>query len=135
MTVTSVAVATTQFLFGMCNCMVNNDVGTGEFSLVRGILHGFGHAHVRSHVSQGMDWNYITLYVFTTARKSGNILLTYLRALFVRQKAFKYVKRMLPLLRAVVKFCSINRLFTLYVWVFHHFYLFLAQNFTENSES
>ena len=26
-------------------------------------------------------------------------------------KAFKYVKRMLPLFHAVVKFCSINRLF------------------------
>ena len=39
MTVTSVVVATTLFLFGMCNCTVNNDVGTGDFSLVRGILH------------------------------------------------------------------------------------------------
>ena len=28
------------------------------------------------------------------------------------KKAFKYVKKMLPLFRAVVKFCSINRLFT-----------------------
>ena len=27
------------------------------------------------------------------------------------KKAFKYVKRMLPLFRAVVKFCSTNRLF------------------------
>ena len=28
-----------------------------------------------------------------------------------RQKAFRYVKRMLPLFRAEVKFCSTNRLF------------------------
>ena len=28
-----------------------------------------------------------------------------------RKKAFKYVNRMLPLFRAALKFCSINRLF------------------------
>ena len=54
-TVTSVAVATTLFLPSTCNCTVNNDVVTGDFSLVRGILHVCEHAHVRSHVSQGMD--------------------------------------------------------------------------------
>ena len=47
--VTSVAVATTKFLLGMCDCTVDNDVGTGDFSLVLEIL------HVRSHVSQRMD--------------------------------------------------------------------------------
>ena len=31
-----------------------------------------------------------------------------------KKKAFEYVKRMLPPFRAVVKFCSINRLFKLY---------------------
>ena len=44
--VTSVAVATTQFLFRMCDCTVNSDVDMGNFSLVRGILHVCGHAHV-----------------------------------------------------------------------------------------
>ena len=32
-----------------------NDIGTGDFSLVREILHVCGHAHVRSHASPGMD--------------------------------------------------------------------------------
>ena len=44
-TVTCVAVAKMKFPFGMCDCMVNSDVGKGDFSLVRGIL----------HVSPGMD--------------------------------------------------------------------------------
>ena len=39
MTVTSVAVATTKFLFGMCDCTVDSDTQTGEFSLMLGILH------------------------------------------------------------------------------------------------
>ena len=56
------------------------------------------------------------LTLFPTERKSDNTLLTYVKAFFVRQKqekkAFKYVKRMLPLFRAMVKFCSTNRLFT-----------------------
>ena len=51
-TVTSVAIATTKLLFGMCDCMVDSHVGTGYFSLVLVILH----AHVRSHVSPGMGW-------------------------------------------------------------------------------
>ena len=55
MTVTSVAFATTYFLFGICNCTVNNDVGTGDFSLMQGILHVCGFVHVQSHVFQGMD--------------------------------------------------------------------------------
>ena len=46
-----VAVATTKFLFGMCDCTVDSAVGKGDFS----ILHLCGHAHVRSHVSLGMD--------------------------------------------------------------------------------
>ena len=33
-TFTSVAVATTKFLFGMCGCNVGSDVGTYDFSLV-----------------------------------------------------------------------------------------------------
>ena len=55
MKVTSAAVATDKFLFGMCDCTANSDVGTGDFSLVLGNLHVCGHAHGRSHVSQGMD--------------------------------------------------------------------------------
>ena len=54
-TVTSVAVTTTKFLLGMCNCTINSDVDTGDFSLVLRILHVCGHVHVRSLVSQGMD--------------------------------------------------------------------------------
>ena len=46
MTVTSVAVATTTFLFGMYDFIVDSDVGMGDSSLVLGILHGSGHVHV-----------------------------------------------------------------------------------------
>ena len=35
--------------------LIDSDVGTGDFSLVVGILHVCGHAHVQSHVSPGMD--------------------------------------------------------------------------------
>ena len=55
MTVTSVAVGTTKLLLGMCNCTVDCDVGTGNFSLVVESFHMCGHAYVRSHLSQGMD--------------------------------------------------------------------------------
>ena len=55
MTVSIVAVTTTKSLFGMCNCTVDSDVGTGDFSNVQRILHVCGHAHVRLHVPQGMD--------------------------------------------------------------------------------
>ena len=61
----------------------------------------------------------LVLQNFTTARKSGNILLTYLNLFssdthqskkmtfsysdkYRTKEAFKYVKRMLPLFRAVV---------------------------------
>ena len=34
------------------------------------------------------------------------------------EKSFKYIKRVLPLFRVVVKFCSTNRLFTkFFVWL------------------
>ena len=55
MTVTSVTVATTKFLFGMCDCTVDSDVGTEDFSLVLRILHVCGKARVRSHMSPGID--------------------------------------------------------------------------------
>ena len=54
-TVTSVAGATTKFLFGMRDCKVDSDVCTGDFSLVLRILHVFEYTHVRSHVSPGID--------------------------------------------------------------------------------
>ena len=38
MTVTDVVVMTMKFLFGMCNCMVDSNVGKGHFSLVLGLL-------------------------------------------------------------------------------------------------
>ena len=46
MTVTGVAVATTKFLFGMCDCMVDIDVDTGDLALELGTLHVCGHVHV-----------------------------------------------------------------------------------------
>ena len=55
MTVTSVAVAATKFLFGMWDCAVDSDVGTGNFPPALGILYVCGHTHVRSLVSPGMD--------------------------------------------------------------------------------
>ena len=55
MTVTSFAFATMKFLSGMCNCTVDSDLDTDDFSLVLGTLHVCGHAHVRSHLSPGMD--------------------------------------------------------------------------------
>ena len=60
--------------------------------------------------------NQSELYYFTIARKSGNILFTYWKYCFRlmtvgRKQYFQYVKRMFPLFRAIVKFCSTNRLF------------------------
>ena len=51
MTVTSIAVVTMKFLFGMCDCTVDVDVGMGDFSLLLWILHVCGHMHE----SLGMD--------------------------------------------------------------------------------
>ena len=50
-TVTIVAVATTKFFFGMCDCTPDSDVGTDGFSLFLKVFHVCGHAHVRSHIS------------------------------------------------------------------------------------
>ena len=55
MTDNSVAVATTKFLFGMCDCTVDSEAGTCDFALVLESLHEYGDAHMRSHVSPGMD--------------------------------------------------------------------------------
>ena len=66
------------------------------------VIHNSQFASLNSKSNIVFDNNLYNNY--TTARKSCNIILTHL-------KAFKYVKLMLPLFRAVVKFCSINRLF------------------------
>ena len=47
-TVPSVVVVTTKLLFAMCNCTVGDDVGTGDFPLVLGILHACGHVCLRA---------------------------------------------------------------------------------------
>ena len=54
-TVTNVAVATTELPFGMGDYTVDSDVDTSDFSLVLGILHVCGHVHVRSQASPGVD--------------------------------------------------------------------------------
>ena len=52
--VISVAVGTTKFIFGMCDCTVDRDVDTVDFSLVLEILYVCGQAYMCSHVSPGM---------------------------------------------------------------------------------
>ena len=47
MTVTSVAITTAKFLFGMCNCTVDSDVGMYNFLLVLGILWTYAHVIMR----------------------------------------------------------------------------------------
>ena len=59
MTVTNVADVTTKFLFGIRECTVDSDVGTGDFSFVLRIFHARGNAHVRSCASSGMDYENI----------------------------------------------------------------------------
>ena len=76
MTVISVAVATTTFIYGMCDCTVDSDVDKGDVDkgdvdkgdvdkgdvdkgdVDKGdlsLMHVCGHAQVRSHVSLGID--------------------------------------------------------------------------------
>ena len=43
------------------DCTVDSDGDAGDFSLVLEILHACGHAHMRSQVPPGMDWNFILL--------------------------------------------------------------------------
>ena len=57
MIATSFAVGATKFLFDIYNCTVDIDVGKGDFWLMLQILHMCGHAHMRSHMSSGMDCN------------------------------------------------------------------------------
>ena len=54
-TVSAVAVETMKFQFGISDCTVDSDVGTGNFLHVLGNLHVCGYAHVRSHMSLSMD--------------------------------------------------------------------------------
>ena len=51
MTVTSVAVATAKFLFGICDYTVDSDVGTGNIWLALGILHVWTRARAIARVS------------------------------------------------------------------------------------
>ena len=53
--VTNVAVRTTKFPFGMCDCTLDSNVGMVDILLVLRNLHICGHTHVRSHVSPGTD--------------------------------------------------------------------------------
>ena len=48
-TVTSVAVATKKSLFGICDCTVHSEVGTGNFSLLQGMeTRMCNHTHLRA---------------------------------------------------------------------------------------
>ena len=47
-----------EFLFGICNCMVDSDVCTDEFLLVLGSSHVCGHVHMWLHMSLGIDWDW-----------------------------------------------------------------------------
>ena len=58
MTVTIVEVAIMKFFFGTCDCTVDIDVVTGDLSLVLGIWHECGHAHMLSHESPDVDCNF-----------------------------------------------------------------------------
>ena len=63
-TVTSIIVAIAKFLFGMCDCKVDSNVGVIKFWLVLGILYVCGLEHVLSHMSPGMDWfSYLLIYL------------------------------------------------------------------------
>ena len=62
MTITSVAVGTTKFLFGICDCMVDIDDGTDDLSLVLGVLHVCEREHMRSHVYPNIDPKYNIVY-------------------------------------------------------------------------
>ena len=53
--VTSVAIMTTKFIFGMWGCTVDSNAGRGDLSLVLRILLVCGHAQMRSHVSPSMN--------------------------------------------------------------------------------
>ena len=51
MVFTSVTVVTTKSLFGMCDCMVDSDVGEGSSSLMLGILYLCRNMIFVAHVS------------------------------------------------------------------------------------
>ena len=84
MTVTSVAVATKKFLAGMCDCTVYSDAGTGDFSLVLGILQVWGHGRVQSHVSPSMGYYPNDSYILT-----ANIIPSNLKNIIQTEKNLK----------------------------------------------
>ena len=53
--VSTVAVAIMKFLFGMCDCRIDSDVGMGGFLHVMGILHVCGFVHMQLNVSPDID--------------------------------------------------------------------------------
>ena len=57
-TAASLAAVATMSLFGMCDCMVDSDIGMGDLLLVLGIMHVCG----QRHVPPGMDWAAIANY-------------------------------------------------------------------------
>ena len=54
--VTGIAVVIPKFPFGMCNCIIDSDVGMGDFSVVLGILDVCRHTHMQLHVSLCMNF-------------------------------------------------------------------------------
>lgn len=57
MTFTSVYVVTMKLYFGILDCTVDNDVGTGHFLLMLGILHVYVHTLAVAYLSgQGLVW-------------------------------------------------------------------------------
>jgi len=64
-TVTSVAIVIVKFIFCMCDCMVDRNVGMSDLSLILGSLHMCGYVHVQSHLSPGMDCaGFLFFYLF-----------------------------------------------------------------------
>ena len=53
-TITSVTVETTKFIFCMCDCKVDSDACMENSSLMLEVLQVCGRVHVRSHVSPSM---------------------------------------------------------------------------------
>ena len=81
-TVTSTAAAGNEVSFWHVRLHGRSDIGTGDFSPVLGILHVCRHAHVRSHVSPGME----CLYLNTWANKT-QITLTKTYSMFLKSLA------------------------------------------------
>ena len=64
MAVSNVAVETTKFLHGICNCTVGSDIGTGNFLVVWGFC-TCADTHVLLHMLQDMNCTYIYRFACT----------------------------------------------------------------------